>query len=271
MANNNCSRKLFHFLLVWFEFVQFELVLDFILAGILLVLAMLHLWRFAWYKWNLLPSLISLCFLLLALYGLTTILLNLSYYIHIKQKQIQHDFDKFIEQIRHSKRRIYWLKYIHLNHRYAKVMREVKHYNQIISRCLNLIFFIFTILISYMTYLLFLTDVTNFTFITLSFPYSFHIINLCCVIGTCASITTSNDHIVHKTRTLFDLSLQQKLCNLSQLDQVRQTQLLRSKYWSGNFIVDQQFIAKLEHCQHGILTLEQYNNHTCNIHCRMLH
>ena len=107
----------------------------------------------------------------------------------------------------HRRAQLVYVKYVHVNRSYGKLLCEINNYNQIISRYLDIIFFISITIIAYLTFILYL-NTTNFMItVTFIIIHMSHIMILSIVILSCSTITTGNVDMSKRTLQLFNISL----------------------------------------------------------------
>ena len=113
----------------------------------------------------------------------------------------------YAEKSDNRKSQMVYVKYVHVNRSYNKLLCEINNYNQIIGRYLDMIFFVFISVIAFMVFIL-ISKSLNFLLIAIfTIMCISHIIVLSIVILACASITTGNEAISKRTLQLFNISL----------------------------------------------------------------
>ena len=167
-------------------------------------------------------------FLIPVLYGMVAIIFNVCLYIKIKQRLILDKAKHLVENLNQrsfKNKKIFYFKFLHLNRFYAELTTEIKDYNHVLSRYLDILFLILIIVICYITYLFIFVELNPFLTITLVNIHSGHVLSLFSVIGSCASISRSNVQMNKLTLQLYNIANRQKLFDRTQFYQV-----IHSKY-----------------------------------------
>ena len=166
--------------------------------------------------------------------------MNLSSYLHLKQSSLISKLNyvllaskRYSDNNSRRKPQLVYVKYVHVNRSYGKLLCEINDYNQIISRYLDIIFFIFIIIIAYLSFILFLNTTILLISAIIASIYISNIMIVVCVILACASITTGNEAMSKRTLQLFNISLKRhfhtvqlmKVCTKG-MDFVSQKQLI---------------------------------------------
>ena len=139
---------------------------------------------------------------------------NLTFYLYKKQRSlikklslILSDAEKFLNKNPYRKLPMAYVKYAHVNRFYGKLLCEINDYNQIISRYLDISFFLFITIVAYLTFLLFFNETNLITAVVFANVYASHLTILCCLILACSTITKGNEAMSKRTLQLFNISL----------------------------------------------------------------
>ncbi|KAH9527149.1 hypothetical protein DERF_001189 [Dermatophagoides farinae] len=150
------------------------------------------------------------------LYHMSSIIFMSQYYINLRQKSRGRAFQQFYEQLVRYERK----QRIHRNSRqfllekiignyyqsFAMLQREIHDYNQQLKRYLSVIFTLITVLITYLVYLILMTE-QNFIFLSLYIAGTqAHFMSLSVLIIGCNMIKQNNVKILRLQRKCLTLS-----------------------------------------------------------------
>ena len=98
-------------------------------------------------------------------------------------------------------------RFLALNYLYSKLAFEIKDYNQIIGRYLDINFLVMNIIISYSIYLIFFVKMDPFFHVVVGSVLTCHSLSLFACIGACASITRSNNQMSQMAMKLCQITI----------------------------------------------------------------
>ena len=209
--NSHSCWNFFHFFNNWPTIVWCERILVYFLGLIHRQLDPSEYW---WYVVAVLKSSSLILIGISVLYNLPIFIANISFYLNSKQKFLVKKLSFILFGAEHSSNRnqqrksqLVYVKYASVSRSYNKLLCEINEYNQIISRYLDISFFLYVTIIAYLTFLLFFNETNFVTAVAFILIYASHLAILCCVILTCSTITTGNEAMSKRILQLFNISL----------------------------------------------------------------